>query len=131
MKAITRLMINEFKIADLGIDFMGYFTTKKNASYHHLIIPKRLHGSMRRENGAILNGFVSHPYLHIIEAVDLEIFNLITSEMIDENIKGRIDIENLRKINDLLLFFEKEHCGDTFKSGKPLIREEFVKRLIR
>ena len=67
----------------------------------------------------------------MIEAVDLEIFNLITSEMIDENIKGRIDIENLRKINDLLLFFEKEHCGDTTKSGKPLIKEEYVKRLIR
>lgn len=131
MKTITRLMINEFKIDQLGYDFMGYSINKQNASYHHLIIPKRLHGPMRRENGAILNGFVSHPYLHRIEAVDLEIFNLITSEMIDENIKGRIDIENLRKINDLLLFFEKEHCGDTFKSGKPLIREEFVNRLIR
>ena len=51
--------------------------------------------------------------------------------MVDENIKGRIDIENLRKINDLLLFFEREHCGDITKNGKLLIKEEYTKRLIK
>lgn len=131
MKTITRLMINEFKIDQLGYDFMGYSINKQNASYHHLIMPRRLHGPMNRENGAILNGLTAHPYLHRIEAIDLEIFNLITSEMVDENIKGRIDIENLRKINDLLLFFEREHCGDITKNGKLLIKEEYTKRLIK
>ena len=31
---------------------------------------------------------------------------------------------------DLLLNFEKEHCSDTMSSGKPLIKEEYVKRRI-
>ncbi len=131
MKTITRLMINEFKIDQLGYDFMGYSINKQNASYHHLIMPRRLHGPMNRENGAILNGLTAHPYLHRIEAIDLEIFNLITSEMVDENIKGRIDIENLRKINDLLLFFEKEHSADITKSGQPLIKDIYTKRLLK
>ena len=94
-------------------------------------MPRRLHGPMNRENGAILNGLTAHPYLHRIEAIDLEIFNLITSEMVDENIKGRIDIENLRKINDLLLFFEKEHSADITKSGQPLIKDIYTKRLLK
>lgn len=131
MKTITRLMINEFKIDQLGYDFMGYSINKQNASYHHLIMPRRLHGPMNRENGAILNRLTAHPYLHRIEAIDLEIFNLITSEMVDENIKGRIDIENLRKINDLLLFFEKEHSADITKSGQPLIKDIYTKRLLK
>lgn len=131
MKTITRLMIREFKIDDLGYDFMGYSINKKNASYHHLIVPRRLHGPMSIENGAILNGFTSHPYLHAIERTDPEIFNLITSEMIDENIKRKLDIENLKRIHDLLLFFEREHCSDYTRSGKSLIKEEYTKRLIR
>lgn len=131
MKTITRLMIREFKIDDLGFDFMGYSINKKNASYHHLIVPRRLKGPMTRENGAILNGFTSHPYLHTIERIDIEIFNLITSEMIDENIKGKLDIENLKRIHDLLLFFEREHCSDYTKNNKPLIKEEYTRRLIK
>lgn len=131
MKTVTRLMIREFKIDDLGYDFMGYSINKKNASYHHLIVPRRLRGPMTRENGAILNGFTSHPYLHAIERVDLEVFNLITSEMIDENIKGKLDIENLKRIHDLLLFFEREYCSDYTKNSKPLIKEEYTRRLIK
>ena len=30
MKTITRLMINEFKIDQLGYDFMGYSINKQN-----------------------------------------------------------------------------------------------------
>jgi len=124
-------MIKEFKIAELGYDFMGYSINKRNASYHHLIVPRRLHGPMARENGAILNGFTAHPYLHAIERTDPEIFHLVTSEMIDENIKGKLDIENLKRIHDLLLFFEKEHSSDYTRSGKILIKEEYVRRLIK
>lgn len=108
------------------IDFMGYSFTKNNASYHHLIIPRRLNGPETIENGAVLNGLTSHPYLHIIESKDLEIFNLITSEMIDENIKGRIDVENIKRIHDLLIYFEKEHDHDTTKKKKLLIKRQYV-----
>lgn len=124
MKNITRLMIDEYNLKK--IDFMGYTFTRNNASYHHLIIPKRMGGPETIQNGAILNGMTSHPYLHIIEAKDYEIFSLISSEMVDENIKGRIDMENLRYIRDLLEYFEKEHRDDTTKNGKKLIKREFI-----
>ena len=126
MKSITGLMINYYNLQ--GIDFMGYTFTKHNASYHHLIVPHRFGGPETIENGAVLNGRTSHPYLHRIEYVDLDIFNYITSEMIDMNVKGYLDIYNLRKIDDALIQFEREHSSDTTKSGKLLIKEEYTIR---
>ena len=126
MKSITNLMINVYNLHK--IDFMGYRFTRNNASYHHLIVPRRLGGLETLENGAVLNGKTSHPYLHRIENVDLDIFNYITSEMIDINIKGYLDKENLRHIDDVLTLFEKEHSADTTKKGKLLIKEEYTRR---
>ena len=38
MKSITKLMINEFKIMQLGFDFMGYRVEKQNSlSFDNLI----------------------------------------------------------------------------------------------
>lgn len=131
MKSITREMIKLYNIKKVGCDFMGYtFTSQEQLSFHHLIIPAREGGKETIQNGAVLNGFTSHPYLHIIESKDEEIFYRITSEMIDENIKGKIDIENLKQIRDLLLYFEREHMNDTTKKGKRLIKREFITRRI-
>lgn len=127
MKSITRLMINIYNLKK--IDFMGYSFTKNNASYHHLVVPRRLGGPETIDNGAVLNGKTSHPYLHRIESVDLDMFNHITSEMIDINIKGYLDIYNLRKIDDILTQFEREHSSDTTKKGKLLIKEEYTRRV--
>ncbi len=129
MKEITITMINLFKIEE--VDFMGYSINKSTLSYHHLIVPRRLGGPETIDNGAILNRLTSHPYLHIIENRDPEIFFLVTSEMVDENIKRKIDLENLRKINDLLNTFEREFCSSLTRKGKPLIKEEYTKRLIK
>jgi hypothetical protein len=131
MKEVTKLMINEFKIKQLGYDFMGY-TLQKNDIYtfHHLIIPNRNGGPYARWNGAILCGNTSHPYLHLIESVDYDMFAYISSEMIDINIKGYIDMENIRNINDVLLQFEREHCGERNKKGRILIKEEYTRRLL-
>ena len=129
MKEITELMINEFKLND--IDFMGYNFTLKNASFHHLIIPRRFGGKETIENGAILNRNTSHPYLHLIEQIDEKAFNYITSEMIDMNIKRYLDIDNLRRINDVLSEFEEQHKNDTTSKGKRLIKKEFIERAIR
>lgn len=120
-------MIREFNIKKLGFDFMGYTLQKNDIySYHHLIVPKRFGGPETRENGAILCGGSSHPYLHVIEYVDPEIFYRITSEMIDENVKGRLDIDNLNKIKDLLLYFEREHIDDRNKKGSKIIKLEYL-----
>ena len=129
MKEITELMINKYKLQN--IDFMGYKFTRNNASYHHLIIPKRLGGKEIIENGAILNRNTSHPYLHIIEQIDKDAFYFITSEMIDMNIKRYIDLDNLRRIDDILCEFEEHHKDDTTSKGKILIRKEFKTRAIR
>ena len=127
MKSITNLMIAIYNLEK--IDFMGYTYTKHNASYHHLIVPRRLGGPETIENGAILNGKTSHPYLHRIEYVDLDVFNAVTSEMIDINMKGYLDLSNLRSIDDILTSFEREHCSDTTKKGKLLIKEEYTRRV--
>ena len=133
MKEITKIMVNDFKIMKLGTDFMGYHVNRKqDLSYHHLIIPRRhckeagLGEGYLYWNGAILRQNTSHDYLHTIEKIDPEIFYELTSEMIDENIKGRLDIDNLKRIHDLLLYFEREHDHDTSKKGKLLIKREFV-----
>lgn len=133
MKEITKIMVNDFKITKLGMDFMGYHVNRKqDLSYHHLIIPRRhckeagLGEGYLYWNGAILRQNTSHEYAHVIEKIDPEIFYELTSEMIDENIKGRLDIDNLKRIHDLLLYFEREHDHDTTKKGKLLIKREFV-----
>ena len=133
MKEITKIMINDFKIMKLGMDFMGYHVNRKqDLSYHHLIVQRRhckevgLGEGYLYWNGAILRQNTSHDYLHTIENIDPDIFYELTSEMIDENIKGRLDIDNLKRIHDLLLYFEREHDHDTSKKGKLLIKREFV-----
>ena len=133
MKEITKIMINDFKIMKFGMDFMGYKVNRKqDLSFHHLIIQRRhckeagLGEGYLYWNGAILRQNTSHDYLHLIENIDPDIFYELTSEMIDENIKGRLDIDNLKRIHDLLLYFEREHDHDTSKKGKLLIKREFV-----
>ena len=133
MREVTKLMIKDFKIMKLGYDFMGYKVNRtKDLSFHHLIIPHResktygIGEGYLYWNGAILRQNTSHDYAHVIEKIDPDIFCELTSEMIDENIKGRLDIDNLKRIHDLLLYFEREHDHDKTKKGKLLIKREFV-----
>nr|DAK84721.1 MAG TPA: hypothetical protein [Caudoviricetes sp.] len=134
MREVAKIMVNDFKIMKLGMDFMGYKVTRREQlSFHHLIIShkdcKTLHIPSEGYvywNGAMLRQNTSHDYAHLIQKIDPEIFYLITSEMIDENIKGRLDIENLRKIRDLLLYFEREHRDDRGEKGKLLIKREYI-----
>ncbi len=51
MKRITKIMIEMYNLKN--IDFMGYRFNRNNASYHHLIIPRRLGGEESVENGAV------------------------------------------------------------------------------
>lgn len=129
MKQVTKLMINEFKIKELGFDMMGYSLERGDIyTFHHLIIPNRKGGPFSRNNGAILCGRSSHPYLHTIEAKDYDMFAYITSEMIDENIKGYLDPKNIKNIHEVLTLFEREHSGDRTKKGHPLIKECYTRR---
>ena len=136
MREITKEMVKNFKIMKLGYDFMGYKVDRtNNLSFHHLIIPhKDCHKYGLGEgylywNGAILVQDTSHDYLHIIQQYDEEIFYHITSEMIDQNIKGRLDEYNLKKIHDLLNYFENEHMRDKTSKGKVLIKHKYLDRI--
>lgn len=127
-------MVEEFRIKKLKYDMMGYSQQSGDLiTFHHLIIPHRhckeqgLGEGYLRWNGAILYT-TPHEYLHLIEAKDYELFMTITSELIDENVKGFIDAENLRYIDDCLNYFEKEHCSDRGKKGKLLIKEQYLHR---
>ena len=135
MREITKLMIKKYELMKLGYDFMGYdIINKNNLSFHHLIIPHRdcramgLGEGYLEWNGAILNQNTSHNYLHLIEAKDYDMFLAITNELIDENIKGHLDIDNLRRIHDILKCFEREHSNDRSKKGKVLIKQEYMRR---
>ena len=138
MREITKEMIIAYKLKKLGYDFMGFpFNKTSELSFHHLIVAHRyckekgLGEGYLWWNGAILKQSTSHEYLHIIESKDLDRFNAITSELIDENIKGYLAEENLLAINDILNGFEKEYCGVRTKKGYPLIKEEYTQRLVR
>ena len=130
VRSITRFMVNEFKIKEMGYDFMGYHLNEGDIyTFHHLIIPNRENGPYHRWNGAILCGSTSHPYLHKIEEVDYDMFAAITSEMVDINFKGYLDPTNIKNIDDVLRTFEREHCSDRAKGGKPLIKEIYTQRV--
>ena len=137
MQEVTKLMINDFSIRKLGYDFMGYKVDRKNSlSFHHLIVPKRMCAELGigREyyewNGAILVRNTAHPYLHIVEKLDKEKFQAISYEILQQKLKGYIDFENLKVIDDILYRFEKEHSDDKLKKcSKPLIREEYTRRV--
>ena len=120
-------MIEIFDMNSYMFDVMGYtYTSIKNLSYHHIIIPTRFNGPQIIDNGAILNKKTSHPYVHLIEAKDPELYALINIQMILQNRKRKLDIVNIRKIRDYLEYFEKEHCVDTCKKGKPIIKKKFL-----
>ena len=131
MKQITRDMIKIYRIKDF--DFMGYdIKRKESLSFHHLIVARRyckqqgLGEGYYKWNGAILVQNTSHDYLHTIENIDYDVFCALTSEMIDMNIKGYLDKDNLRYIKDVLLYFEREHDHDRNKKGKLLIKREYT-----
>lgn len=135
MREITKEMIDHYKIMKLGFDFMGFPVYQKNKlSFHHLIVPHRYSKEAGIGegyiwwNGAILNQSTSHEYLHLIESKDFDMFSTITSEMIDENIKGYLDMDNLKRILDVLHCFEREHCSDRGKKGNCLIKDEYLYR---
>ena len=132
MKPVVNLMINEFKLLEIGINFMGYrITDPRKLSFHHLVEFKRNGGVYDMDNGAILIRNSSHDYLHLVERTDKKIFAAITREMIEENKKRMIDMENIKKIDEYLCDFEDKHSDDTIGKGrKLLIRDEFLRRYL-
>ena len=139
MRDVTIEMIKIYNLKKLKYDFMGYeFKNSKELSFHHLIIPKKdckdlgFGSGYLFWNGAILVQKTSHDYLHIVERIDRDRFNYITSQMIIENVNNEIMYDCLKKISDCLDGFEREYSGlHTQKNKNLLIKEEYTRRLIK
>ncbi|MDV3426734.1 MAG: hypothetical protein LIR50_06030 [Bacillota bacterium] len=138
MREVTKLMIKKYALLKLKYDFMGYtFERPNQLSFHHLIVPHReckakgLGEGYLEWNGALLRQNTAHEYLHTIEKYDYDMFTAITSEMVDENLKGYLDYKNLKAIDDILNQFEREYIGKYSKKGYPIIREEYTRRLVQ
>lgn len=132
MKEVTREMIKMYNIKKLRYDFMGYtFNNINELSFHHLIVPKRdckkqgLGNGLLIWNGAVLKQATSHDYLHLIERLDREMFLRITKYMIEENTNRKIDIDNLKRIREVLLLFEETYEKEKDKNGKLLIKQPY------
>lgn len=130
MKPIEKLMIDKYNILKVGIDFMGYrVTDKSKLSYHHFF-PKRKGGKDTIENGSIIIRW-AHDYLHDIEKTERDSFNKINNLLIEENRSGRIDMDILKRIDEILCSFEEKHSEDTNNNGKLLIKDIYRDRLFR
>ena len=118
MKEVTQWMINSFDLENKGYDFMGYTFSKPNQlSFHHLIIPKRECPQAGLGDGYILwNGAI----------LKQDTFWKITKQMIIENRKGNLDLQQLKQIRYFLEIFEKTHKNDTTKEGKKLIKTMYT-----
>ena len=120
-------LIENFHLQEINMDFMGYELEKDDIfTFHHLIIPNCRKGPYELWNGAILCGKTSHPYLHVIEQTDADLFFFLTSEIIDQNIKGYLDYNNLLRIRYLLMCFEEKYIANHTCNIK--IKEEYFKR---
>ena len=139
MREVTKLLVNDFKIRELGYDFMGYQVKRiESLSFHHLIVSHKhsrilgIGDGYLYWNGVALVQETSHNYLHLIEQADYQKFLYLTSEMLDMKNKKELDIYNLRRINEILQEFEYKNKNLRHKKGKILIKEEFIKgRMIK
>lgn len=137
MKMVTNLMINEFKLRELGMDMMGYKVVRDNDySFHHLIVPHRDCKRKKIEsdgyvrwNGAILSTKSAHPYLHLVEQYKRAYFEDITHQLINMNQKGYVDVEDLRIIHEILYEFELLYDYEVSHKGKIIIKPEYRKRI--
>ena len=132
MRDVTRGMISEFRILELGYDFLGYEKQEGDLlTFHHLLVPRRLCtdelNGYTRDNGAILYT-TAHQYLHVVEVYDREIFEILTLEMKNMLDKGYLDTPNLRYIDDVLTYFENEHSSTKTSKGKYIIKESYTNR---
>lgn len=115
-----------------GHDFMGYtYRTINDLSYHH-IIKREDNGPKTFSNGAVLNSDTSHPYLHLIEERDIEMYMYINNvlRMINDQ-QSSPTIGQLKAIREVLLQFEREHMDDTNSKGKRLIKPKYIERRIK
>ena len=130
MSRLRERLYKEYKLGELGYDFMGYtFEDKRELSTHH-VFPKHSGGETKKNNLCVLNRFTSHNYIHLIEDYDQKVFLQISSHLLKQVKEGKIDIDEIREIIDLLQFFEFKYRDEETRNGERLIKPEFKEKRI-
>ena len=130
MSKLRERIYKDFKIEQLGYDFMGYtFDSKKELSTHH-ILPRHSGGQTKKNNLCALNRFTSHNYIHLIEDTDYKVFLELSKYLLEEVKKGEIGREQLLRITDVLQFFEYKYRDEEDRHGELLIRPEYKSKRI-
>jgi hypothetical protein len=130
MSKLRERLYKDYKLEEIGYDFMGYpFNTKKELSTHH-IIPRHSGGETKKNNLCVLNRITSHNYIHLIEDFDYKTFLEISRCLMEQVKLGKISIGELNIINDILCSFEYKYKDAEAKHGGILIKPEYKKRII-
>lgn len=132
MSRLRERLYKEYELEKNNYDFMGYtFKDKRELSTHH-IKPRFLGGETKHNNLCILNRNTSHNYIHLIQDYDYKVFLQISKCLIQQVQLGKIDINELNKIDELLSFFEEKFKDEETKNGNLLIKPEYkTKRIIK
>lgn len=131
MKEVTKILVRDWGVKELDLDFMGYELSRGDIYTYHHIIKRCDGGSMALDNGAALCGRSSHPYLHMIESVDKETFDAITDELIKINKAHYIVMSSIFRINDYLTDFEQTYKKIEDRKGRRRIKEIYLNRPFR
>lgn len=130
MSRLRERLYKEYNLEQLGYDFLGYtFDSKKELSTHH-ILPRHSGGQTKKNNLCVLNRYTSHNYIHLIEDYDKKVFLQISSHLLKQVNLGKIDIDEIRQIIDLLEFFEFKYRDEESRNGEKLIKPEFKEKRI-
>lgn len=130
MSKLRERYYKEYKLEELGMDFMGYgFNDKKELSTHH-ILPRHSGGKTEKKNLCVLNRYTSHNYIHLIEDTDFKVFLEVSKYLLEQVKMGQISREKLLQIDDVLQFFEFKYRDEETRGGELLIKPEYKKRLI-
>ena len=78
----------------------------------------------------VLNRYSSHNYIHLIEDYDYKVFLQISKEIMIQVKNGKIDMEQLKNIDELLQFFEYKFRNEPSRNGDILIKPEYKKRIL-
>ena len=132
MSRLRERLYKEYNIEELGYDFMGYeFQSKKELSTHH-IVPRHTGGQTKKNNLCILNRNTSHNYIHLIEDIDYKTFLQISKCLMEQVKAGKVDLDELKRINEILLYFEDKYKNAESRTGGILIKPDYKdKRIIK
>lgn len=123
---IKKLIIDLYDMKNK--DWFGYVLGDNDIFTYHHIIKRENGGKKTIDNGAILTS-VSHPYLHVIEFKDLDMYKFLNRILKDINEQRYYPSEmQLAIIDNVLRQFEREHSGERNRKGKLLIKEEYVNK---